>query len=53
MSLQTVIVLNAILDLGIVRALAATVLIPFTLDPRKDEATVHTFAAPLPADLAA
>ena len=53
MSLQTVIVLNAILDLGIVLALAATMLIPFTLDRRKDEAAVYAFAAPLPEDLAA
>ena len=53
MSLQTVIVLNAILDLGVILAVAATMLIPFTLDRRKDEATAYAFAAPLPADLAA
>jgi len=53
MSLQTVIVLNAILDLGVILAVAATMLIPFTLDRRKDEAAVYAFAAPLSADLAA
>ena len=53
MSLQTVIVLNAILDLGVILAVAATMLIPFTLDRRKDEGTVYAFAAPLSDDLAA
>jgi hypothetical protein len=54
MTLDTAIILNAILDLGVVLAVAATMLIPFTLDRRrKDEATVYAFAAPLPAELAA
>jgi hypothetical protein len=53
MSLQTVIVLNAILDLGVILAVAAIMLVPFTLDRRKDEATVYPFAAPLSDDLAA
>jgi hypothetical protein len=53
MTLHTAILLNAILDLGIVLALAATMLVPFTLDRRKDEAAVYDFAAPLPLDLAA
>jgi hypothetical protein len=53
MPLQTVIVLNAILDLGVILAVAATMLIPFPPDRRKDEAAVYAFAAPLPADLAA
>jgi len=52
-SLQTVIVLNAILDLGVILAVAATMLIPFSLDHRNDEATVYAFAAPLSEDLAA
>ena len=53
MSINTVILLNAILDLGIVLAVAATMLIPFTLDRGKDEAAVHVFSEPLPEDLAA
>jgi hypothetical protein len=53
MSLQTVIALNAILDLGVILAVAATMLIPFTLDRRRDEATVYAFAASLSEDLAA
>jgi hypothetical protein len=53
MTLHTAILLNGILDLGIVLALAATMLIPFTLDRRKDEAAVYAFAAPLPEELAA
>jgi hypothetical protein len=53
MTLHTAILLNAILDLGVVLAVAATMLIPFTLDRRKGEATVYAFAAPLPTDLAA
>jgi len=52
MSINTAILLNGILDLGVILAVAATML-TFTLDRRKDEATVHAFAAPLPADLAA
>lgn len=53
MSINTVLLLNGILDLGIVLAVAAIMLVPFTLDRRKDEGEVHTFAAPLTADLAA
>jgi hypothetical protein len=53
MNFDTAIILNAILDLGIVLAVAATMLVPFTLDRRKDEATVYAFAAPLPEELAA
>ena len=53
MTLDTAIILNAILDLGIVLAVAATMLVPFTLDRRKDEGTVYAFAAPLPEELAA
>ena len=53
MTLDTAILLNAILDLGVVLAVAATMLIPTTLDRRKHEATVYAFAAPLPEDLAA
>ena len=53
MSTNTAILINAILDLAIVLALAATMLFPFTLDRRKDDAAVYAFAAPLPEDLAA
>jgi hypothetical protein len=53
MSLQTVIVLNAILDLGVILAVATTMLVPFLLDRRKDDATVYAFAARLSEDLAA
>lgn len=51
--MNNVILLNAILDLGIVIAVGATMLVPFTLDRRKDDAAVYAFAAPLPDDLAA
>jgi hypothetical protein len=53
MSLQTLIALNAIVDLGVILAVAAIMLVPFTLERRKDEATVYAFAAPLSDDLAA
>jgi hypothetical protein len=53
MSINTAILLNGILDLGIVLAVAATMLVPFTLDRRKDEAALYAFATPLPDDLAA
>ena len=54
MTLHTVTLLNGILDLGIVVALAATMRIPFTLDSRRrHEAHVYAFAAPLPDKLAA
>jgi hypothetical protein len=53
MSLNTAILLNGILGLGVVLAVAATLLFPFMLGRRKDEATVYAFAAPLPEDLAA
>jgi hypothetical protein len=53
MSLQTLIVLNAIVDLGVILAVAAIMLVPFTLDRRKNEATVYEFAAPLSDNLAA
>ena len=53
MSLHTLIVLNAIIDLGVILAVAAIMFVPFTLDRRKDEATVYAFAAPLSDDLAA
>ncbi|HKC78414.1 MAG TPA: hypothetical protein VKB70_08530 [Gaiellaceae bacterium] len=53
MTLHTAILLNGILDLGIVLALTATMLIPFTLDRPKDEAAVYAFAARLPEELAA
>jgi hypothetical protein len=53
MSLHTAILLNGILDLGIVLAVAAVMYAPFTFDRHKDEASVYAFAAPLPKDLAA
>ena len=54
MTLHTVIVLNGILDLGVVLAVAAAMLIPFTLDrPRRREAALYAFATPLPDELAA
>ena len=51
--MNTAILLNAILDLGIILALAAVMLVPFTLDRRKEDPAVYAFAAPLPDDLAA
>ena len=55
MSLSTVIILNALLDLGVVLAVAAIMILPFTLDRRRPQtaASVYSFAAPLPDDLAA
>ncbi len=53
MTLQTAILSNALLDLAVVLALAATTLLPFSLDRREDEAVVYGFAAPLPEELAA
>ena len=53
MTLHTAIVVNGILDLGVVLAVAATMLLPFTLDRRKREAAVYAFATPLPVELAA
>ena len=53
MSLHTAILVNAVLDLGIVLAVAATMLFPFALDRRKQDAAVYAFATPLPEDLAA
>ena len=53
MSINTAILLNGILDLGVVLAVAATMLVPFRLDRRKDDPAVYAFATPLPADLAA
>jgi hypothetical protein len=53
MSLHTVILLNALLDLGVVLAVAATMILPFTLDRNDHEAAIYAFAAPLPEELAA
>ena len=53
MSINTAIILNGILDLGVVLAVAATMLVPFTLDRGKHDAAVHAFATPLPDYLAA
>ncbi|MFL5916063.1 MAG: hypothetical protein ACJ752_10575 [Gaiellaceae bacterium] len=53
MSVTTAILINGTLDLGVVLAVAAVMLVPFRLDRRKDEATIYAFAAPLPEDIAA
>lgn len=53
MSINTAILINGILDLAIVLAVAATMLFPFTLDRSRNGATVYSFASPLPEDLAA
>jgi hypothetical protein len=53
MSLDTAIFLIAILDLGIVLAVAAIMLVPSRLDRRDDEAAIHSIAVPLSEDLAA
>jgi hypothetical protein len=53
MSINSAILVNGILDLGIVLAVAAMMLVPFTLDRREDDAAVYAFATPLPEDLAA
>jgi len=53
MTLHTAILINALLDLGIVLAVAAVMYAPFTFDRRKDEAALYAFAAPLPEELAA
>jgi len=46
MSINTAILVNGILDLGIVLAVAATMLVPFTLDRRKDEAALYALQRP-------
>ena len=53
MTLHTAILANAVLDLAIVLAVTATMLLPFTLDRRRDEGAVYAFASPLPEELAA
>jgi hypothetical protein len=53
MTLQTAILINAFLDLGVVLAVGAVMLLPFRLDRRKDGAAVYAFAEPFPAELAA
>ena len=53
MSVTTAILINGILDLGVVLAVAAVMLVPFRLDRRKDVATIYAFGAPLPEDIAA
>ena len=53
MTLHTAIIINAFLDLSIVLAVAAVMLLPFTLDRRKHDGAVYDFAAPLPDELAA
>jgi hypothetical protein len=53
MSFNTAVFLIAVLDLGVVLAVAAIMLVPFTLDRPQDEAEVRALADPLPLDLAA
>jgi len=53
MSINTAILLNGILDLGVILAVAAIMLVPFSLDRRKHDGTFFAFATPLPDDLAA
>lgn len=53
MSINTAILINGVLDLAIVLAVAATMLVPFTLDRRKYDPAVYAFASPLPDELAA
>ena len=53
MTLHTAILANALLDLAVVLAVAATMLLPFTLDRRRHKGTVYAFATPLPEELAA
>jgi hypothetical protein len=53
MSLSTAILLNGILDLGVVLAVAAIMRVPFTLDRHPEGAALYAFAAPLPEELAA
>jgi hypothetical protein len=53
MSINTAILINGILDLGIALAVAATMFFPFTLDRRKPDPAIYSFAAPLPQELAA
>lgn len=53
MILQTAILINGVLGLGVVLAVTLTMLVPFTLDRRKDDAAVYAFASPLREDLAA
>ena len=53
MTLHTAIFANGILDLGVVLALAATMLIPLALDRRRHDAAIYAFATPVPRALAA
>jgi hypothetical protein len=53
MTLHAIIILNAILDLGVILAVAAVMAVPFTLDRRREQATVYSLASPLPDELAA
>jgi hypothetical protein len=53
MSLTTAILINSILDLAVVLAVAAIMFLPHTLDRRKRQASIYEFTAPLPEDIAA
>ena len=53
MSLSTAILINGVLDLGVLLAVAAIMRAPFKLDRPQSEAAVYSFASDLPEDLAA
>ena len=53
MSLTTVAILIAILDLGVIAAVAAIMCVPLVLDRSSEPAPVETLAPELPLDLAA
>ena len=53
MSLNTAILLNAVLDLGVVSAAAASMWLLFHARSSDRRATLYSFAAPLSEDLAA
>jgi hypothetical protein len=53
MSLTTAVILVAVLDLAVIAAVAAIMYLPFTLDRKRADASVHTLAAQTSLDLAA
>ncbi len=53
MSLTAAVVLNAVLDLAVIAAVAAIMYLPFTLDRRSEPASVQTLEAQTQLDLAA
>ena len=53
MTLGTTVALVAALDLGVILAVAAIMLVPFALDRPQQEVPVRATADPLPLELAA